>query len=65
MELQRRAAHMKKQKYYVTKDEWKIILLALNDLRSRRLAEDKCIDTVNDTILAVANAKTKLVKIPV
>jgi hypothetical protein len=55
---------MKKQKYYVTTDEWKIILLALNDLRSRRLAEGKCIDTVNDTILAVANAKTKHVKIP-
>jgi hypothetical protein len=53
---------MKKQKYYLTENEWRIILLALNDLRNRRIAEGKCIDTVNDTIIAFVNAKTKRVK---
>jgi hypothetical protein len=54
---------MKKKKFRLTPDEWTLIIHALNDLRNRRLAEGKCIDTVNDTILAFANAKTKRVKI--
>ena len=49
---------MKKKKYYVTEDEWTLILHALNDFRNRRIAEGKCIDMVNDTMLAVINAKT-------
>jgi hypothetical protein len=53
---------MKKQKYYLTEDKWRIVLLALNALRNKRTAEGKCIDTVNDTILAFVNAKTKWVK---
>ena len=53
---------MKKVKYYVTEDEWTIIVHALTDFRNRRIAEGKCIDTVNDTILAVMGAKTKRIK---
>ena len=54
---------MKKTKYYVTEDEWTLILHALTDFRNRRIAEGKCIDTVNDTILAVVSAKTKRIKV--
>ena len=54
---------MKKQKFIVTVDEWKIILYALNELRNRRLAEGKTIYTINDAIVACANAKTKYRKI--
>ncbi|MDR2044243.1 MAG: hypothetical protein LBQ15_07730 [Clostridium sp.] len=54
---------MKKQKYFLTENKWRIILLALNELRNKRIAEGKCIDTVNDAILAFVNAKTKRVKV--
>ena len=54
---------MKKTKYYVTKNEWTLLLHALTDFRNRRIAERKCIDTVNDTILAVVSAKTKRIKV--
>lgn len=54
---------MKKKKYYLTDDEWRILIYALNDLRNRRLSEGKAIYTVNDTILAVTNAKTKRIKV--
>ena len=56
---------MKKIKYYVTEDEWTIILYALTDLRNKRIAEGRCIDTVNDTILAIVDAKTKRMKVAV
>jgi hypothetical protein len=54
---------MKKQRFFVSEDNWTLIIHALNDLRNKRLAEGKCIDTVNDTILAVVNAKTKRIRI--
>lgn len=54
---------MKKQKLYCSHNGWLILIHALNDLRNSRIAEGKCIDTVNDTILAVMNAKDKWVKI--
>jgi hypothetical protein len=53
---------MKKQKYNFTAAEWSLTLHALNELRNKRIAEGKCIDTVNDTILAFVNAKTKRIK---
>ena len=54
---------MNKVKYYVTEAEWTLLLHALTGFRNRRIAEGKCIDTVNDTILAVMNAKTKRIKV--
>jgi hypothetical protein len=54
---------MKKQKYYLTEAQWLLAVHALTDFRNKRIAEGKCIDTVNDTLLAVMNAKTKRVKI--
>jgi len=54
---------MKKKKFYCTHKECLILIHALNDLRNRRIAEGKCIDTVNDAILAVMTAKTKRIRI--
>lgn len=54
---------MKKQKYILTQDEWTMIVHALNDLRNQRLLEGKCIDTVNDALFSVMNAKTKRIKV--
>ncbi|MGL4667602.1 MAG: hypothetical protein ACRCWR_06700 [Saezia sp.] len=53
---------MKKQKYILTHDEWTLLIHALNDLRNKRLAEGRCIDTVNDALFAVMSAKTKRMK---
>jgi hypothetical protein len=54
---------MKKTKFHCSPDSWLILIYALNDLRNRRIAEGKCVDTVNDTLLAVMNAKTKRIRI--
>lgn len=54
---------MKKQKYYFTEDECRILIHALTALRNKRIAEGKTIFTINDTILAVMNAKTKRIRI--
>ena len=56
---------MKKNKFYCSNDGWLILIHALTALRNSRIAEGKCIDTVNDAILAAMNAKTKRVKIAV
>jgi hypothetical protein len=50
---------MKKAKLYLTPEEWRTTIEALNDLRNKRIREGKCIDTVNDTLFTVVNAKTK------
>jgi hypothetical protein len=54
---------MKKQKFMFTEEQWLLAIHALTDFRNKRIAEGKCIDTVNDTILAVMNAKTKRIRI--
>jgi hypothetical protein len=54
---------MKKQKIQLTADQWALLIHALNDLRNKRLAAGQCIDTVNDTLLAVMNAKTKHIRV--
>ncbi len=53
---------MKKTKYHLTHEQWQLAIHALNELRNKRLREGKCIDTVNDTLLAVMNAKTRLAR---
>ena len=54
---------MKKKKYHLTHEQWQLAIRALNDLRHKRLAAGQCIDTVNDALLAVMNAKTKRVRV--
>jgi hypothetical protein len=54
---------MKKTKLYLTQEEWRVAIEALNDLRNKRIREGKCIDTVNDTLLTVMNAKTKRIRV--
>jgi hypothetical protein len=58
-----RGATSVKKKYYLTPDEWRLLIRALNDLRNRRISEGRCIDTVNDTLFTVMNAKTKRIKV--
>lgn len=62
-ELRKEMADMKKIKHLVTYEEWRMIIYALNNLRSSLIAEGKYTDTVDDALLAVMNAKTKKVKI--
>ena len=59
----RRADNMKKKKYLVTYEEWRLIIYALNRLRNDLLAKGKYTDTVDDALLAVVKAKTKRVKV--
>lgn len=54
---------MKKKKYMVTYDEWRLIIHALNGLRNSQIGQGKHTDTVDDALLAVINAKTRRVKI--
>lgn len=54
---------MTKQKLILTEDKWLLAIHALIDFRNKRIAEVKCLDAVNDTLLAVMNAKTKKMRI--
>ena len=54
---------MRKKKYHVTYDEWRLIIYALNGLRNGLISEEKYTDTVDDVLMAVINAKTKRVKV--
>jgi hypothetical protein len=63
MEARKRAHPMRKQKYCLAENKWRIVLFALNELRNKRIAEGKRMETVNDTIIAFVNAKTKMVLI--
>ncbi|MDL2294450.1 hypothetical protein LJC60_07465 [Ruminococcaceae bacterium OttesenSCG-928-D13] len=54
---------MKKIKHLVSYDEWRLIIYALNNLRSSLITEGKYTDTVDDALLAVMNAKTKRVRV--
>ncbi len=54
---------MKKTKYHLTNEQHSLLLHALNELRNKRLAAGQNITTVNDTLLAVMNAKTKRVRV--
>ena len=54
---------MKKNKYCITYDEWRLIIYALNNLRNSLISEGRYTDTVDDALLAVMRAKSKKVKI--
>ena len=54
---------VKKRRYTFTYDEWRLIIYALNNLRNSLIEEGKFTDTVDDALIAVANAKTKRVKV--
>ncbi len=54
---------MKKTKYHLTHEQLQLAIHALNELRNKRLAAGQNITTVNDTLLAVMNAKTKRVRV--
>jgi len=53
---------MKKNKYILTYDEWRLTIYALNNLRNSLISEGRYTDTVDDALLAVMSAKTKRVK---
>jgi hypothetical protein len=61
--IRREGKVMKKQRYYFTEAECRILIRALTALRNKRIAEGKTIFTINDTILAVMNAKTKRIRV--
>ena len=54
---------MKKTKYTLSIEEWRLVIYALNKLRNSLIAEGKFTDTVNDALIAVMKAKTKRVKV--
>ena len=54
---------MKKKKYLVTLEEWRLIIHALNELRNDLIAQGRYTDTVDDALVAVLNAKSKKVKV--
>ena len=56
---------MRNQKYYIAIDESerRIILIALNALRNKLLAQDRYTDAVDDVLIKVVNAPIKKFKI--
>ena len=64
-ESRQEGAVMKKIKCYVTIDEWRLIIYALNSLRNDLIAEGRCTDAVDDALRMAMRAKAKHVKVAV
>ncbi len=56
---------MRNQKHYIAidKNEWRIILNALNALRNNLLVESRYTDAVDDVLIKVVNVPIKKFKI--
>ena len=54
---------MKKTKYTLSIQEWRLVIFALNKLRNSLIEEGRFTDTVDDALCAVINAKTKWIKV--
>jgi len=54
---------MKKSRFYLSDEEWRVIIYALNDMRSSLIAEGRYTDAVDDTLLTVMGAKTKRLRV--
>ncbi|MCL2579104.1 MAG: hypothetical protein FWE32_03640 [Oscillospiraceae bacterium] len=54
---------MKKTKYQLTIDEWRMVIHGLNRLRNDLINEGRYTDFVDEILLKVVNAPTKKVRI--
>ena len=54
---------MKKTCIFLTTDEWKFIIVSLNDCRNKLIAEGKHTNFADDVLLKTMTAPTKKVKI--
>ena len=45
---------IEKRYLYLTESEWRVILLALNKLRSKLIAQDRYTDAVDEIIMKMA-----------
>ena len=55
---------MKEKKYhlYLDETEWRLIILCLNELRNKLIAESRYTDCVDELLIKFANAKTVKIK---
>ena len=53
-----------KRRYYLalTKDEWRLMIECLSELRNRLISESRYTDAVDEVLVKVANAKIKIIK---
>ena len=54
---------MKKYHLYLNENEWRLIILCLNDLRNKLIAEGRYTDCVDELLVKFAGAKTVKLKI--
>jgi hypothetical protein len=54
---------MKKKKLYLTVTEWRFLIHSLNALKTKLHSEKQYTDTVDDALIAVMRAKTKMIKV--
>lgn len=53
---------MKKCRLYLDENEWRLIILCLNDFRNRLIAEERYTDCVDELLVKFIHAKTVKVK---
>ena len=53
---------MKKCRLYLDENEWRLIILCLNDFRNRLIAEESYTDCVDELLVKFIHAKTVKVK---
>ena len=54
---------MKKYHLYLEENEWRLIILCLNELRNKLIAEGRYTDCVDDLLVKFVHAKPKQLKI--
>lgn len=54
---------MKKTQICLNEAEWRLLILSLNELRTKLISEGCYTDTVDETLYKVMNARSKRVKI--
>ena len=53
---------MKKCRLYLDENEWRLIILCLNDFRNRLIAEERYTDCVDELLVKFIHEKTVKVK---
>ena len=54
---------MKKYHLYLEENEWRLIILCINELRNKLIAEGRYTDCVDDLLVKFVHAKPKRLKI--
>ncbi len=56
---------MKEKKYYIALDDFerRVVVNCMNEMRNKLIADEKCIDALDEVLLKVIHSKQKKLKV--